>query len=76
MFKLKKVDDAAPNVTPGYDVLKAVFEYVKTLVVPVGIALYPFPALSFHCVTFDPESVTVDGSPASNHATHPEMSIG
>ena len=32
-----------------------------------GSALYPFPLLSFHCVTVEPESVNELWSAASNH---------
>jgi hypothetical protein len=46
------------------------------VIVPTELAFLPFPDLSFHRVTFDPDSVTVDGSAASSHSAHPEMSIG
>jgi recombinational DNA repair ATPase RecF len=40
------------------------------------VALHPRPLLSFHCVTFDPETVSVVASAPSNHKAHPAMSVG
>ncbi len=51
-----------PNVTAETE-----FIVDDLVTVPDGVfATYPFPLLSAHAVTFDPDKVSVDESAASN----------